>query len=127
MTDQNEIESPTSLESWSSVIKKDAKQWLPFYAAMLGTGVTNIPRFYRSVKLYGFFPMLEAIVETSGRDITGDPLAYTLKVAANKWREKQEEVNEQIDYLQSVDESKKASAASNKKLAAKIARRKKVR
>ena len=85
MTDQNPIEEegPKSLSQWAQEINEIGNtKWVEFYAEMLGTRPTNMGRFIRAIKLYGFFPVFEAIVDMSSRDLTGDPLNYFNKVAA---------------------------------------------
>jgi len=116
---------PKSLDEWSILIKDSKVNWLAFYAEMLGTRASSIPRLYRAANLYGFFPLFEAIIDSSQRGLTGDPLAYVLKVAANKWREEQEQRNEQADYKNALEQAKEASRKTNQDLAKRIKRRKK--
>ena len=130
MTDQNPIEEegPKSLSQWAQEINEIGNtKWVEFYAEMLGTRPTNMGRFIRAIKLYGFFPVFEAIVDMSSRDLTGDPLNYFNKVAASKWREAQEVVNEEILYQSALDESKKASLKANQALAKRLSKRNKIR
>lgn len=119
-----EEQAPKSLDEWASSIHESKSNWLGFYAEMLGTRVSSIPRFYRAVNLYGFFPVFEAIVDSSTRELNGDPLAYVVKVSANKWREGQESRNEEIQYTNAIEQSKKASREANKDLEKRVSKRK---
>lgn len=120
-------EQPKTLDDWVLAVKESKKNWLVFYEETLGTRVSSIPRFYRAINLYGLFPMFEAVVDSATRDLNGDPLNYVLKVCANKWREEQEARNEQTDYADALEQSKKASQQANKDLARRISKRKGVR
>jgi len=116
---------PKSLEDWSALIRQSKVNWLAFYNEMLGVRASSIPRLYRAANLYGFFPLFEAIVDSATRGLTGDPLPYVLKVAANKWREEQEQKNEASDYANALEQAKEASRKANQDLAKRIKRRKK--
>lgn len=118
-------EAPKTLDEWASSITQSKSKWLAFYAEMLGTPVSSIPKFYRAVNLYGFFPVFEAIVDSSTRELNGDPLAYVVKVSANKWREEQESRNEENTYANAIEQSKKASDKANKDLERRLKRKRK--
>lgn len=109
------------LDEWLVEIRLKGKPyWNAVYQNFLGHRISNMARFYRAVNLYGNLNMLEAIVESGGRNLNGDTLNYVLKVAANKWREHQEE-NEKIDvYNQQIATAKKNSMAHIKELDRKL-------
>lgn len=90
------------------------------YSNFLGTSVSNIPRFYKALKLYGDYPMFEAIVACSDQDIKGDPLNYVLAVTKSKWKEAQQAEDEEVEYLQqlkaAIEETRKRNEELEKKL-----------
>jgi hypothetical protein len=118
-------EVPKSLEQWALDIHSNKQSWVAFYGEFLGTRPSNNPRLFRAINLYGFWPVFEAIVDSSARDLVGDPLPYILKVASNKFKEAQEGLNEEINYTNALDKSKKATEQANKALARRISKRKK--
>lgn len=118
-------EEPKSLDTWAQEIKNNKPSWVAFYAEMLGVRPSNIPRLYKSVNMYGFWPLFEAIIDSSARELSGDPLNYVLKVAANKWREEREQQDEQADYESDVQQSKATSKQANTNLEKRIERARK--
>lgn len=80
-------------------------------------------RLGRALNLYGDWYVFEAIIDASTRELTGDPLNYVVKIAANKWKEDQLEKDETDNYSAAVEQSKKASLQANKKLAKKLEKR----
>ena len=118
-------ETPKSLDTWAQEISKSKASWVGFYAEMLGVRPSNIPRLFKSVNMYGFWPVFEAIIDSSTRELTGDPLNYVLKVASNKWREERERQDEEASYQSSVQLSKASSKQANTNLEKRIARARK--
>lgn len=118
-------EQPKSLDTWAADINKSRSNWPAFYNEMLGVRVSSIPRLFRAVNLYGFYPVFEAIVETSARSIQGDPINYVLKVASNKWREENESKSEEASYADSVKQSQASSIKANTQLEKRIERARK--
>lgn len=117
-------EIPKSLEDWALEIHSNKLKWVAFYEEFLGTRPSSNPRLFRAVNLYGFWPVFEAIVDSGTRGLTGDPLAYVMKVAANKWRESQEALNEEVIYTNALEQSKKATQQANKALEKRVIKRK---
>jgi hypothetical protein len=115
------LEETTSLTKWRLLIRQyGSKQWVRFYQEFLGVAPSSYPRFYRAIKLYGDWPVFEAIVEASGRELTGDPLAYVLKVANSKWREEASEQDSESEYVESINRAKERSRLQNAQLQKKI-------
>jgi hypothetical protein len=109
------------LSEWRAELKRNGKNhWLRFYAALVGTPVSSNPRFYKALKLYGEWPMFEAIVASSGATLTGDPLNYVLKVCSNKWKEMQQDADEEDEYIKEIERIKEASHKQNEEMAAKL-------
>lgn len=115
-----------SLSSWRLDLQRyGKKQWLVFYQTFLALPVSNIPRFYKALNLYGDWAMFESIVACSDADINGDPLNYVLAVTKSKWKEQQQDADEEVQYLAEVEAAKKASQARNDELAKKLKGKKK--
>lgn len=115
--------SDKSLDDWRSDIKKDKRNWVAFYRELMGVPPSNVPRLYRTLNLYGEWPLFDAIIESSSRSLTGDPLNYVLKVAGNKWREEQQQNDVDDEYALGVEKAKEASRAYVDNLAKKIKRK----
>lgn len=117
MTEQEE----KSLSEWRAELKRHGKpHWLTFYAVLMGVPVSSSPRFYRALKLYGDWPMTEAIVAASTAKLTGDPLNYVLKICSNKWKEMQQDEDEEDGYLEEIERIKEASHKQNEEMAKKL-------
>lgn len=87
---------------------------------MLGESVESVPRLYKALNLYGFWPLFEAIIETSGRDLNAGKLNYVIAVAKNKWKES-EQIEEQDEaYKAAIEEAKQKSKKENDELAHKL-------
>lgn len=118
MTEQEEVKS---LSAWRLDIKRFGhKGYLSMYKTFLGSPVSNIPRFYRAIKLYGDFAIFDAIVDSSEQSISGDPLNYVIVVAKNKWKETQKDEEEEQGYLADIEKAKKETEKSNKELQKKL-------
>jgi hypothetical protein len=123
MTEQDEVKS---LSSWRLDLQRfGRKHWLVFYKTLLASPVSSIPRFYRLINLYGEWAVFEAIVATSTAQITGDPLPYVTKVASSKWKEAQQDEEEESKYLEEIEAAKKLSQKKNDELAKKLKGKKK--
>ncbi len=111
------MEQGKSLSRWRFELQSVGKKhWPVFYSEMLGVQVSSYPRLYKALNNYGFWPLFEAIVESSDRELTGDPLNYVIAVAKNKWKE-----GEQIDesdeaYMADIEEAKEKSRKENDEL-----------
>lgn len=109
------------LATWRLELKRFGKRhWLLFYKELLGASVSNIPRFYKALKLYGDPIMFDAIVTSSMNDLTGDPFFYVVKVASNKWKEEQEALEADESYeakiKRAIEESQKRNDELEKRL-----------
>lgn len=112
-----------SLATWRLELKRFGKKhWLRYYAEMLGASVSNIPRFYKALKLYGDSIMFDAIVSATMSDVAGDPLAYTIKIASNKWKEEQLALDADTEYEEKIKRSIEESQRRNDELAKKLGR-----
>jgi hypothetical protein len=110
-----------SLDRWSFEIRTIGKKhWGRFYENFLGSAPSNMPRFYKAVNNYGMVRMMEAIVEASNRNLTGDPLNYVLKVASEKWKESERENEKDSDYADTINRAKEISLRKNEALAKRI-------
>lgn len=114
------------LERWHFELKSIGKRhWAAFYESFLGVQPSNFPRFYRTLALYGYWPLFEAIIESSDKKLEGDPLNYVVVVAKNKFKESQKESDSKDEYAATIQESKKNTSAANKDLERRIKQRKK--
>lgn len=110
-----------SLSQWRFEIKRFGKaHFAKFYAAMLGFSVSNYPRFYKALERYGDFILFEAIVAASERTFDSDPLNYVFKVAHNKWKEAEEELDASEEYEAEIDKAKLESRRHSEELAKKL-------
>lgn len=109
------------LSAWRLELKKfDKKHWLRYYKEMLGAGVSNTPRFYKALALYGSNCMFEAISAAAMNEISGDPFFYVMKVAANKWKEIEEAKDTEIEYENKIKRSIEESQKHIEELARKL-------
>jgi len=122
--DAVEDQPPKTLDDWAADIRKSKANWLAFYDTFMGVRASSIPRLYKAVNMYGFFPMFEAIIDASSRPLIGDPLSYVLKVASSKWKENQEALGDEADYASSITKSKASSSKANASLAKRVERAK---
>lgn len=119
-------EEPKSLERWHFELRSIGKKhWAAFYESFLGVRPSSFPRLYKTLALYGYWPLFLSIVESSERKLEGDPLSYVVAVAKNKWLESQKESDAETVYVESIEESKESTREANKILARKIKRGKK--
>lgn len=110
-----------SLDRWRFEIKSIGKKhWLAFYAEMLGQACSSPMRLYRAINLYGELIVMEAIIDSSTQDLTGDKIAYVNKVAANKWKTIQQQADASSEYVESINAAKASTLLRNKLLAAKL-------
>ena len=78
-------EEPKSLAAWRHEIKLiGRKHYIKMYEDLMGVRVSNYVNFNRAINNYGGWYMFEAIVDSSTRQLTGDPLPYVLKVNGKK-------------------------------------------
>lgn len=110
-----------SLSAWRLELQKLGKShWLIFYQTLLGVPVSGRGRFYRLLSLYGEWALFEAILATSNATINGDPLAYVSKVTHAKWKEMQEDEEEEAKYKAQIEEATKLSQKQNDLLEKKL-------
>lgn len=110
-----------SLDRWRFELRTMGKKhWLFFYSQMMNSQCSNAPRFYRALNLYGDWPVFEAIVESSSRELGSDPLAYVLKVAYEKWKAAQQQNDSESEYIESIERAKKVTLQRNEELARKL-------
>jgi hypothetical protein len=110
-----------SLDQWRVELRLYGKRyWLKLYEAFMGQPVSNSTRLYRCVNLYGELIVLDAIVDSSNRDLNGDKLNYVAKVASLKWKEAQREQDSESEYVESINRAKERSRLQNNQLQKKI-------
>jgi hypothetical protein len=115
------MEQSKSLSRWRFDLQRGGKKaWAGFYQDFLGAQPSSYPRFYKAINNYGFWPMFDAIVESSDRELNGDPLNYVLKVAANKWKESEQEDENTEGYISDIEKAKEVNRQANDRLAEKI-------
>lgn len=115
------MQEPKSLDQWRHEIRVVGKKhWGTFYETFIGVPISNYPRFYRSLNMYGEWAILEAIVAASNQTLTGDPLAYVLKIAHSKWKEDQLVKDEYNQYEDRIKEAIEKSQRRNEELAKKL-------
>ncbi len=111
-----------SLDRWRFEIKTIGKKhWLLFYETFMGVSASSPTKLYRAVNLYGDWPVFEAIVESSNRELGADPLMYVLKVAHGKWKTSQQEEDANAEYVDSIERAKEITLQHNAQLAKKLA------
>jgi hypothetical protein len=116
-----EQDGEKSLSAWRLDLKRfGRKHWLVYYKTFLASPVSSIPRFYKALNLYGEWAMFEAIIAASSTQIIGDPLNYVIKISANKWKEAQQDEEEEAEYLEEIEAAKKVSQQKNDELAKKL-------
>jgi hypothetical protein len=119
-------EETKPLAAWRLELRKFGKpHWLRFYSEFMGCAVSDFSRFYRHLNLYGEWAMFEAIVSASAATLTGDPLAYVLTVARNKWREEQQSLEDDEANEAKVKKLIEDTAKRNDALAKKLHEKKK--
>lgn len=115
------MQEPKSLDQWRHEIRVVGKRhWGTFYESFVGVPISNYPRFYRALNLYGEWAILEAVIASSNQTLTGDPLPYVLKVAQSKWKEDQLIKDEVDNYEDSIKEAIENSRKHNEELAKKL-------
>lgn len=115
------MEQSKSLSRWRFDLQRGTKKtWAAFYQDFLGVQPSSFPRFYKAINNYGFWPMFEAISESGERELTGDPLNYVIKVAANKWKESEQEIEKDEEYLSGINDAVERSKKQNEELASKL-------
>ena len=115
-----------NLTRWKHSIKVNGKKtWAAFYREFLGVPPTSLPRLYRAVNLYGDDIVFEAIIDSSWRDLTGDPQNYIMKVASEKWKSHQAEIDGEDDYKKSLEQAREQTLEHNRALEKKLKKVKK--
>lgn len=115
------MEESQNLTRWKQSLKVNGKKtWAVFYKEFLGVPPSSLPRLYRAVNLYGDDIVFDAIVDSSWRDLQGDPLNYVMKVASEKWKEHQAEIDGADDYQRAIDAAKEQSLEKNRALEKKL-------
>ena len=115
------MQEPKSLDQWRREIRVVGKKhWGTFYESFVGVPISNYPRFYRALNMYGEWAILEAIVASSNQELTGDPLNYVIKVAHSKWKEDQLIKDESTEYEDKIKEAVDNSRKHNEDLAKKL-------
>src|ERR1035437_7010672 len=114
-----------SLDQWKNELDTLGKaHWLIFYREFMGQDATRPMLLYRAINLYGTWPVLEAILDSSNRELTGDKINYVVKVAYEKWKSKQQEIAANDEYSAAIKRAQEITAAKNADLAARAAGRK---
>lgn len=118
------MEQSKPLSKWRFELQSIGKKhWATFYREFLGVSPSSLPRLYKALNNYGFWPLFEAIVATSEKDFgTSDPLNYVVAVAKNKWKESEQEHEDDEEYNAELDEAKARSKKQNDELAKKLAK-----
>src|SRR5688500_13046473 len=97
-------EETKSLSAWRIEIQKIGKKhYLSFYQGMMGSAVSSPPRLYKAINLYGDWAVFEAILASSNMELVGDPLNYVLKVAHSKWKQMQQDEEEETQVAMQID------------------------
>lgn len=117
-------EETKSLAAWRLELKKYGRQhWLKFYEEVLGRKVSRISPFYKALKNYGEWHMMDAITATANASLTGDPLAYVLKVAQNMWKEEQKALDTDEETEAKIKRSIEETRQRNEELQKRLTRR----
>lgn len=110
-----------SLARWRFELKSLSKRhWGVFYEHFLGESISNYPRFYRALKLYGDMAVFEAVLAAARQSVEGDPLNYVLKITHSLWKEEQLELEKEYqmnsDAKASIETTRKQNKALEDKL-----------
>lgn len=110
-----------SLSQWRFEIKRFGKShWGKFYTSLMGFPVSSYPRFYKALERYGESIFFDAIVSASDRTFDSDPLNYVFKVAHNKWKEAEEELDASEEYEENIEKAKLESRRHSDELQKKL-------
>lgn len=110
-----------SLSQWRFEIKRFGKaHYGRFYSSMVGFQVSSYPRFYKALNQYGDSILFDSIVAASDRAFDSDPLNYVLKIAHNKWKEQEEELDASEEYEEEVEKAKLESRRHSDELKKKL-------
>lgn len=121
-----EEQKPQTLDKWRLDLRRLGRgHWRVFYEHFMGTPLSSPMRLGRALNLYGDWPVFEAIIDSSQRELSGDPLNYIVKVAHEKWKISQQQEDDDIYYADAIEQSKKASAKANKDLERRLKRKRK--
>lgn len=118
------MEEFKSLDQWRKELTTIGKKhWLVFYKELMEQDAVPM-RLYRALKLYGDWPVFEAILDSSNRELTGEKINYVLKVAHEKWKSEQQKQDSDTDYDSAIERAKEITMAKNASLAARAEGRK---
>jgi len=87
---------------------------------MVGFPVSSYPRFYKALNQYGEGILFDSIVAASDKSFDSDPLNYVLKIAHNKWKEQEEELDASEEYEADIEKAKRQSRKQSDELAKKL-------
>lgn len=111
------------LDKYLDGIKREGRAgWIKYYKALLNRPISSPDRFWVAIEQYGELHIFEAVMLTSTRKITGDPLAYILSIAHRRWRETVESDEAQVRYARDLEIGKEMTATRNAELARKLQR-----
>lgn len=114
-------DSTKSLDRWRFELKSiGRKHWLTFYKELLGSNASSIPRLYKTINLYGEEIVFDAIVSSSDKELTGDPLNYVVAVAKSLWKEEQAKKDQEDEYDKNIRAAKEESEKANEALRQKL-------
>lgn len=115
---------PQTLNKWRLDLQRLGRgHWKVFYEYFMGQPLSSTQKLGRALNLYGDWPVFEAILEASQRELTGDPVNYVMKVAHEKWKVSQQQEDDDVQYANAIEQSKKASVKANKALEQRIRRK----
>lgn len=110
-----------SLSQWRFEIKRFGKaRYGQFYTSMTGFNISSYPRFYKALNQYGDSILFDSIVAASDRTFDSDPLNYVIKIAHNKWKEQEEELDASEEYEAELEKAKRESRRQSEELKKKL-------
>lgn len=105
-----------------TLIEGGQEAWETFYKEKVFHAISDLDRFNRALSEYGPWPMYEAIIITSIKKLSMDPLSYVLAVAHSKWKEQEFPSEEDARYAIRLEQAKMESQEFNEELSKKIER-----
>lgn len=114
-----------TISDWVAITKNEKSGWAEFYREMLGSPLSDTPRFLKAVADMGHDTMFDAIVSASIRKLDGDPLNYVLAIAIAKVKEEVQNITSDDRYRLKLEKSKQRVSLQNEELEAKLERARK--
>ena len=114
-----------TIYDWVAITKNEKSGWSEFYRELLGQPLSDTARFLKAVGDFGHQIMFDALLSSSTRKLTGDPLNYVIATAVAMAQERALESSKEKAYQMGLDKAKQRILMQNEELEAKIERARK--